>query len=77
MVELLVVAVDGHTAVVGDGAWHRRYTGDDPRGGVVTQDGVGRLAALTATAQDVDLPVTHRHPTTLLHTHTHNSCLLV
>lgn len=38
--ELLVVTVDGDTAVVGDGARHGGHPGDDACCRVVTQDGV-------------------------------------
>ena len=65
-VELLIVAVDSHTAVVGDRPGHGRNAGDDARGGVIAQDGVRGLARLSPTAQDEDLPVTNRHSTTLL-----------
>ena len=66
LVELLVVAVDGDTAVVRDGPGHGRHTSDDAGGGVITHDAVGRLATLPAPAQDEELPVAHRHATALL-----------
>lgn len=60
------VAVDGHAAVVGDGARHCRYVNDDARRRVVAKDGVRGVAAFPSAAKDEDLPVAHRHAAALL-----------
>lgn len=65
--ELVIVAVDGDTSVVGDGPGHGCHAGDDARGRVVALDGVRGLARLTPTTQDEDLAITHGHATALLH----------
>lgn len=53
------VAVDGHTAVVGDGPRHGRYAHDNARRRVVTQDGVRGFAVFSSAAKNEDLPVAH------------------
>lgn len=40
MVELLIVAMDGDTAVVRNGAGHGGHARDDTGGRVIAQDGV-------------------------------------
>lgn len=67
LVVLVVVAVDGDAAVVGDGPWHGGHPRDDACGRVVAQDGVGGLAVLPSAAQDEDLPVADGHAAALLH----------
>lgn len=68
--ELVVVAVDGDTSMIGDGPGHGCHAGDDARGRVVALDGVRGLACLTPPAQDEDLSITHGHATALLHRQT-------
>lgn len=64
--ELVVVAVDGDTAVVRDGTRHGSHARDDSCGGVVTLHRVRGLPVLPATSQDEDLSIAHRHSTALL-----------
>lgn len=70
LVVLVIVAVDGHAAVVGDRPRHGGHPRDDARGRVVAQDGVGGLAVLPSAAQDEDLAVAYRHAAALLHPET-------
>lgn len=66
LVVLVIVAVNGDAAVVGDGSWHGGYPCDDARERVVAQDGVGGLTVLPSAAQDEYLPVADRHAAALL-----------
>lgn len=66
LVVLVIVAVNGDAAVVGNGSWHGGHPRDDARGRVVAQDGVGGLAVLPSAAQDEDLAVADRHAAALL-----------
>lgn len=66
MVELLIVTVDGDTAVVRYGPGHGGHACDDAGGRVVTQDGVRRLSVFTTPTQDKDFTVTYRHTATFL-----------
>lgn len=66
LVVLVIVAVNGDAAVVGDGSWHGGHPRDDACGRVVAQDGVGGLAVLPSAAQDEDLPVADWHAAALL-----------
>lgn len=67
---LVIVAVNGHAAVVGDRPRHGGHPSDDACGRVVAQDGVGGLAGLPSAAQDEDLAVAYRHAAALLHPET-------
>lgn len=66
LVVLVVVAVDGYAAVVGDGPRHGRHPCDDARRRVVAQDGVCGVTVLPSAAEDEDLTVAHRHAAALL-----------
>lgn len=66
-VVLVIVAVNGYTAVVGDWPRHGGHPCDDACRWVVTQDGVGGFAIFPSSTEDEDLTVAHRHATALLH----------
>ena len=59
LVILVVVAMDGYTAVVGDWPWHGCHPCDDTRSRVITQDGVCCFAAFPSAAEDEDLTIAH------------------
>ncbi len=58
-VVLVIVAVDGYAAVVGDRPRHGCHSCDDACCRVVTHDGVCCLAVFPSATEDEDLPVAH------------------
>lgn len=58
-VVLVIVAMDGYTAVVGDRPRHGCNPCDDACCRVVTQDGVGCFAIFPSATKDEDLTVAH------------------
>lgn len=65
-VVLVIVAVDGYTAVVGDRPWHGCHTCDDACCRVITQDGVCCFTIFPSATKNKDLTIAHWHATALL-----------
>lgn len=63
---LVIVAMDGDTAVVGDGPWHGCHSCDDASRRVIAQDGVCCFPIFPSATKDEDLAIAHRHATALL-----------
>lgn len=66
---LVIVAVDGDTAVIRDGPRHSCHPCDDASWRVIAQDGVHGLSVFPSATKDEDLTVAHRHATALLQKH--------
>lgn len=63
---LVIVAMDGYAAVVGDRPWHGCHSCDDAGRRVVAQDGVCSFPSFPSATKDEDLAIAHRHATALL-----------
>jgi len=59
LIVLVIVAVDGYTAVVGDGSRHGRNSCDDTRCRVVAQDRVRGFTVFPPATENEDLSVAH------------------